>query len=140
MSALSKHMLNTIKMTASKIFKMIKTVKEYDVIVEKIEELLKNPDNIENTDSKGFIELNLLSDLVADYEEKHFPVAKPTLIASMKLRMNELGINQKKLSDILGISTSRISEYLTGKSEPTLKIAREISVKLNIDASIVLGV
>lgn len=119
---------------------MIKNEKEYNVIVEKVEELLKNPDNIENVDSKGFIELNLLSDLVANYEEKHFPIAKPTLIASMKLRMNELGLNQKKLSEILGISTSRISEYLTGKSEPTLKIAREISVKLNIDASIVLGV
>ncbi|WP_373748066.1 helix-turn-helix domain-containing protein [Kaistella sp.] len=38
------------------------------------------------------------------------------------------------------MSTSRVSKYLTGKSEPTLKVAREISKKLNIDASIVLGV
>jgi HTH-type transcriptional regulator/antitoxin HigA len=33
-----------------------------------------------------------------------------------------------------------VSEYLSGKSEPTLKIGREISRKLHIDANIVLGV
>ncbi|MEZ3589778.1 MAG: transcriptional regulator [Muribaculaceae bacterium] len=30
--------------------------------------------------------------------------------------------------------------YISGKSEPTLKVAREMSRKLNIDANIVLGV
>ena len=52
--------------------------------------------------------------------------------------MAEMELNQKHLSEFLGVSTSRVSEYLNGKSEPTLKVAREISVKLNIDASIVL--
>ncbi|WP_236139752.1 hypothetical protein [Mongoliitalea daihaiensis] len=33
-----------------------------------------------------------------------------------------------------------MSEYLNGKNQPTLKIAREISRKLDIEASIVLGV
>lgn len=33
-----------------------------------------------------------------------------------------------------------MSEYLIGKSEPTLKIAREISIRIGIDPSIVLGV
>jgi HTH-type transcriptional regulator/antitoxin HigA len=54
--------------------------------------------------------------------------------------MYEMGINQMKLSELLEISPSRVSEYLTGKSEPTLSIARNISQKLNINASIVLGV
>ena len=58
----------------------------------------------------------------------------------MKLRMFERGLNQKRLSELLGISTSRVSEYLTGKSEPTLKIARDISQKLDIDPVIVLGI
>jgi len=38
------------------------------------------------------------------------------------------------------VSPSRISDYFTGRSEPTLKVAREISKKLNIDANIVLGI
>ena len=119
---------------------MLQTEKEYNAIVGRVEELLQNPDNIENRDAKGYVELNLLSDLVADYEERHYPVKKPPLIGVIKLRMAEMGLNQKRLSELLGVSTSRVSEYLNGKSEPTLKVAREISVKLNIDASIVLGV
>lgn len=53
---------------------MIQTEKEYYAIVERMEELLQNPDNIENKDAKGYLELNLLSDLVADYEEQNYPV------------------------------------------------------------------
>lgn len=119
---------------------MIKSEKEYNVIAERIEELLSDPKNIDNPEAKGFVELNLLSDLVAEYEEKFHPVSPPTLAEAIKLRMNERGLSQKALSDFLGVSSSRISEYLNGKSEPTLKIAREISRKLDIEASIVLGV
>ena len=119
---------------------MIKSEKEYKVIIERIEELLSVPENIENTEAKGYVELNLLSDLVADYEEKHHSVKAPTLPEAIRLRMHERGLSQKALSAYLGVSTSRISEYLNGKSEPTLKIAREISRKLDIEASIVLGV
>ena len=54
--------------------------------------------------------------------------------------MYEMNLTQNKLSQLLNVSPSRISEYLSGKSEPTLKIAREISKKLNIDPDIVLGV
>lgn len=119
---------------------MIQTEKEYNAIVARIEILLQNPDNIENQEAQGYIELNVLSNLVADFEENHFPVKKPTLIETMKLRMYERGLNQKSVSELLGVSTSRVSEYLTGKSEPPLKIARNISQKLNIDPVIVLGI
>ena len=119
---------------------MIQTEKEYNAIVERIEILLQDANNIENTDAKGYIELNLLSNLVADYEERTYPVQKPSLVEVVKLRMAEMGLNQKRLSELLGVSTSRVSEYLSGKSEPPLNVAREISRKLSIDASIVLGV
>lgn len=119
---------------------MIQTEKAYNAIVERIEILLQDADNIENADAKGYIELNLLSDLVADYEERTYPVKKPSLVEVIKLRMAEMGLNQKRLSELLGVSTSRVSEYLNGKSEPPLNVAREISKKLSIDASIVLGI
>ena len=119
---------------------MIQTEKEYNAIVERVEVLLQDNDNIENTNAKGYIELNLLSDLVADYEERTYPVKKPSLVEVIKMRMAEMGLNQKRLSELLGVSTSRVSEYLNGKSEPPLNVAREISRKLSIDASIVLGV
>ena len=58
---------------------MIQTEQEYNTTVERMEELLQDSDNIENQDSKGFIELNRLSDLVADYEERNYPVKIKTL-------------------------------------------------------------
>ena len=58
---------------------MIKSKKEYSTIVKRIEELLSASENIENPESKGYMELNQRSDLVADYEEKHHPIQPPTL-------------------------------------------------------------
>ena len=116
------------------------TEKQYKVACERIEELLKIVGNETAENDKNFIELDFLSDVVADYEEKYFPIETPSLQDVIKLRMYEMGISQVKLSEILNVSPSRVSEYLTGKSEPTLKVAREISKKLKIDASVVLGV
>ena len=116
------------------------TGKQYKVACERVEELLKKVGNETSENDKNFIELDFLSDVVTDYEEKYFPVETPSLQDVIKLRMYEMGISQVKLSEILNVSPSRVSEYLTGKSEPTLKAAREISKKLNIDASVVLGV
>ena len=63
---------------------MIQTEKEYNAIVERVEELLENADNIENQDSEGYVELNLLADLVADYEETFFTVEKPSIVKLLK--------------------------------------------------------
>ncbi len=52
--------------------------------------------------------------------------------------MMEMGLTQKALAVLLGVSPSRISEYMTGKSEPTLKVARLLCQKLDIDPEIVL--
>jgi HTH-type transcriptional regulator/antitoxin HigA len=57
----------------------------------------------------------------------------------MKARMEEMNITQRNLAEMLGISPPRVSEYLSGKSEPTLQVARRIQQQLNIDASVILG-
>lgn len=119
----------------------IKNEIEYKAIMQRIEELL--PLTNENTAStdKNLIELDMLSELLVDeYEEIHYPIGMPSFVDVLKLRMYEMGITQKKMSEMLHISQSRVSDYLTGKSEPTLKIARDISLKLHIDSSIILGV
>ena len=118
----------------------IKTEKQYKAACARIEELLKVVSNNTPTDDNNFLELDLISDLVADYEKEDFPVKAPALVDVLKLRMYELGLTQTKLSELLNVSPSRVSEYLSGKCEPTLKVAREMSRKLNIDADIVLGV
>ena len=117
----------------------IRTEIQYNAACKRIEELLEIVGNDTPSDNKDFIELDLISDLVSDYEKEHIPVDSPTLVEVIKLRMYEMGLTQTKLSKLLGVSPSRVSEYISGKSEPTLKTAREISKKLNIDANIVLG-
>ena len=104
----------------------------------RIEELLKIVDNNTATDNAYFIELDKLSDLVADYEEAVFPMAKPALVDVIKLRMEERGLKQKDLAEMLGTTTSRISEYIKGKREITLQVAKDLHLKLNIDADIIL--
>ena len=91
-------------------------------------------------DDPNYLELDTISDMVEEYEDVHYPVSKPTLIDVIKLRLYEMGITQSKLAEMLGLSNARVSEILNGKSEPSLKIGRDLSRKLNIDPSVVLGV
>ena len=120
--------------------KTISNETEYDAIMSRIDELTEIVNDDTPKSNKEFIELDILVDLVVSYEKTHYKIEKPSLIDVIKLRMYEMNISQKKLSDIIDVSPSRISEYLNGKSEPTLKVAREISRKLNIDSDIVLGI
>lgn len=113
---------------------------QYQSIMERIEELLPLVSNETPEDDKNSIELVLLSNLVADYEDMHYPIQKPSLIEILKLRMFEMGITQSALADLLGMNQSKISEILSGKSEPTLKQARKMAEELNISPAIVLGV
>lgn len=107
---------------------------QYDWAVARVEELLPL------TDKKSLIELELLSNLVADYSDAHFAVGAPSLAEVIKLRMYELGLSQKGLAVILDVSPSRVSDIVTGRTEPTYRMARDLSRKLSIEPGIVLGV
>lgn len=113
---------------------------QYKAAMERIEELLPLVTEDTPQSDKNSVELILLSNLVADYDDEHYPVSIPSLPEVLKLRMYERDLTQGALAKILGVSASRISEYITGKTEPTLKVARNMSKSLNIDANIVLGI
>ena len=118
----------------------IENKEQYDWAVKRVETLLPLVDDSTPVDDPNSIELELLSSLVADYSDKHYSIGEPSLVDVIKLRMFEMDITQRKLSELLGVSPSRINDYLTGRSEPTLKVARNISRKLNINPYVVLGV
>lgn len=90
----------------------IKTEKQYEAACNRINELLKIVGNDTPADDKNMLELDLISDLVADYEEEHYPIAAPTLAETIKLRMYEMGLTQSKLAEMLGLSAARLSEIL----------------------------
>ena len=118
----------------------IKSEEEYRKLMQRIEELLEVVDDDTPTDDINYIELDALSDLVEEYEDIHYPIGRPSLVDTIKLRLYEMGLTQAKLAELLGISSARVSEIMTGKAELTLKLGREISRKLDIPPAVVLGV
>ena len=117
----------------------IKSEVAYWAALHRIEELLPLVNDNTPVDDPNYLELDMISDMVEEYEDVHYPISKPTLIDVIKLRLYEMGITQSKLAEMLGLSNARVSEIMNGKSEPSLKIGRELSRQLNIDPAIVLG-
>ena len=109
----------------------IKSEAAYRAAMKRIDELLKVVNDSTPADDPSYL---------AEYEDVHYPISKPTLIDVIKLRLYEMGITQTKLAEMLGLSNARVSEIMNGKSEPSLKIGRELSRQLNIDPAVVLGV
>ena len=111
---------------------------QYEKLFERIEELLKIVGNETPMTDRYMVELQLLSELVAEYEEKHYPIEPPSLVEVVRERMSEMNLSQKEVAELLGVSPPRISEYMSGKSEPTLKVAKLMYRKLDIDPEILL--
>jgi HTH-type transcriptional regulator/antitoxin HigA len=119
--------------------KLISSKAEYEAIMARVNELVEIVDDNTPQTDRNYIELDFLADLVVAYEKEHYPIGKPSLPDILKTRMYEMNLTQKSLAEMLGISSPRISEYLTGKTEPTLQIARKMHRELNIDANLILG-
>lgn len=51
----------------------------------------------------------------------------------LKALMNETGLTQAKLSELTGIGKSSISQYISGKNEPSKDRRHEIARKLGVD-------
>ena len=92
----------------------IKNETAYRAALDRIEELLPLVNDETPVDNRNYLELDMLSDMVEEYEDIHYPIGKPTLTDVIKLRLYEMGITQKKLAEMLGLSSSRISEILNG--------------------------
>lgn len=117
----------------------IKTEEAYEAIMKRIDELLPLTGDDVPRDDPNQIELEMLSDLVIEYEDEHYPIATPSYIDIIKLRMYEWGLTQKKVAEMLNISTSKMSEIMHGKVEPSLSLGRLMCQKLDITPSVVLG-
>lgn len=141
-SVLLVRIMNMMQLRTFKTFRVMAQIKSeaaYRAAMRRIEELLTLVNDETPEDDPNYLELDMISDMVEEYEDVHYPISKPTLIDVIKLRLYEMGITQTKLAEMLGLSNARVSEILNGKSEPSLKIGRELSRQLNIDPSVVLG-
>ena len=115
------------------------TRQQYEYALERIEELLPTVDDHTPVNDRNVVELALLSEVVIEYESLHFPIAKPTIAELIDLALEERKMTQRELAKEIGVSPSRINDFITGRAEPSLKIAKRICVTLGITASAMLG-
>ncbi len=111
--------------------KPIRTKKEYKAAIERIYKLMQKDLSV---NSDEYNELDVLSILVENYEEKNFPINLPDPVEAIKFRLEQLELDTSTLASILG-SKSRASEILNRKRKLSLSMIRTLHEKLNIPAS-----
>ena len=86
----------------------IKDRKQYDAIMARIDELFFTTDENTPKDDKRLLELDVLSAMVEEYEQEHFPIQTPSLSNTILERMNERKYSQKERASPLAgrVSTS----------------------------------
>ncbi len=112
---------------------------QYKYALARIEELLPLVDDNAPTNDPRAMELSIMSEIVIAYEKEHYPIGKPSVADLIELSLEEKGMTQKQLATEIGVSPSRVNDYVSGRSEPTLKIARMICQILGISPSTMLG-
>lgn len=115
------------------------TKEQYEFALERVEELLPLVDDNTPVNDKKAVELTMMSDIVIAYEKEHYPIEKPTVAELIELSLEEKEMTQKQLAQEIGISPSRINDYISGRSGPTLKVARLLCQILNIQPAAMLG-
>lgn len=112
---------------------------QYNAVLKRVDQLFFETNEETAPDDPRLVELDLLSELVEEYEKEHFPIETPTLSETLVARMVNLHYTQKDLAELLGMTAPRLCDIIGGKKNPTFEQARTISIKLHIDPAIVLS-
>lgn len=110
----------------------------YQTALARIEVLLPQVDDSTPDNDPKMIELCLFSDIVESYETERYPINPPSFAKVIEERLAEENMQKKTLAEKIGVSASRISDFLSEKSEPSLSQARAICRVLNIAPQIAL--
>ena len=113
--------------------KPIKTEKDYDKALQRLELIFDA-----NPNSKQGDEAEILSLLIDNYENRHYPIDAPDPIEAIKIRMEEMNLKQKDLVGVIG-GKSRVSEVLNKKKRLTVDMIRELERILHISASVLVN-
>lgn len=113
--------------------KPIKTEKDYRNALERLDVIFDAPIDTQDGD-----EAEILSLLIENYENEHYPIDAPDPIEAIKIRMEELNMRQKDLVGIIG-GKSRVSEILNRKKRLTVDMIRELERILQISASVLVN-
>jgi HTH-type transcriptional regulator/antitoxin HigA len=112
--------------------KLIKSEEDYRNALKRLEIIFDAP-----IDTEEGNEAEILSMLIENYENKHYPIEAPDPIEAIKIRMEEMNLKQKDLVGIIG-GKSAVSEVLNRKKKLTVDMIRELERILHISASILI--
>jgi len=87
--------------------------------------------------SKDSDELEIISILIKEYENDHYPVSKPNPLEAIKFRLEQMNMSEAELGDILG-TRSRKSEIFSGKRKLSLSMIRRLNEVLHIPAEVLI--
>ena len=90
----------------------------YKTALERIEELLPMVTDETSIYDRRTIELKIMSDIVIEYEEIHFPIGIPSLAEVVKMRLEQESMSQRTFAKKIGVSSVTI-----GKSSSILMSA-----------------
>ena len=113
--------------------KPIKTEKDYNQALERLEVIFDAKKGTKEGD-----ELEILGILIDNYENEFFPINLPDPIEAIKFRMDQLGLKQSDIAEVIG-GKNRASEILNRKRELTAKMMRDLHKKYNIPAQSLLS-
>ncbi len=113
--------------------KPIKTEQDYDKALERLEMIFDSDANTKDGD-----EAEILSMLIDNFENEHYPIEAPDPIEAIKIRMEEMNLKQKDLVGVIG-GKSRVSEILNKKKRLTVDMIRELERILHISASVLVN-
>lgn len=89
-------------------------------------------------ESEEYRVFDVVSELVASYEERNIEIPPPSPIGAIQFRMEQLGLKRRDLEPFIG-SSGKVSEVLSGKQPLTLKMMRALQKHLGIPAEVLLG-
>lgn len=112
--------------------KAIKTEQDYNDTLKRLEVIFHA-----EIDTPEGDEAEVLSILIEKYEDEHYPIGMPDPIEAIKFRMEQMGMKQKDLAEVVGF-TSRVSEILNRKRKLTLNMIRKLSEKLHIPTEVLI--
>ncbi|GET25834.1 type II toxin-antitoxin system HigA family antitoxin [Prolixibacter sp. NT017] len=116
---------------------MIVSKEKYEKSLRVVDQLLVGR-SLDSLSDDEKVQLEFHTDIVEAYEKEYYPIELPSLVDVIKLRMFEMNLKQKDLANLLEVSATLISEYLKGRRDITLDVAKKIHKKLDIDADIIL--
>lgn len=114
---------------------IIKTEEEYDALLQWID---KQFDLGVKPESEAGEKLQVALLLIKQYEDIHYTIPLPNPLEIVKLKMEEKGLLNKDLTDLIG-SKGYVSALLSGKKPLTLRIAKVFHQKLGIPAEVLLS-